>query len=151
MPRVKPEGTSISCFIFTSSPEPDFLILKRNERLGGFWQPISGFAERGESPLDAVYREVKEETGLDEFRQTIDLDYFYTFERDGVQYREHCYALEIDTPTEITLSGEHTDYKWDHYQIALDTLPFQAYKRALKILNGLLTKAKDAPLPPPGS
>lgn len=45
--------------------EGEYLLLKRTERDGGFWQPVTGLIEFGESPVEAALREVREETGLD--------------------------------------------------------------------------------------
>lgn len=45
-----------------------FLLIKRSthvENASGYWCPVAGRVENGETQADAVTREVKEETGLD--------------------------------------------------------------------------------------
>jgi lipoyl(octanoyl) transferase len=41
------------------------LLLKRAPERGGFWQPVTGRMEPGESPLETARRELREETGAD--------------------------------------------------------------------------------------
>jgi lipoyl(octanoyl) transferase len=41
------------------------LLLRRAPERGGFWQPVTGRIEPGESPLEAARRELREETGAD--------------------------------------------------------------------------------------
>lgn len=40
------------------------LLLERTTERGGFWQPVTGRVEAGESPQQAAQRELREETGL---------------------------------------------------------------------------------------
>ena len=80
------------------------LILKRSENLEKFaneWDFPGGHTEVGESDLDALRREVKEETSLDiaspeEILQKGRIKFYKTRQFSGI----------------IELSGEHTEYKW---------------------------------------
>ena len=48
-----------------TNPAAEFLILKRNESLGGFWQPVTGGFEEGDKSLiQSCKREIEEETGI---------------------------------------------------------------------------------------
>ncbi len=40
----------------------EYLMLKRIPEKGGFWQPVTGGMETGETMKDALLRELKEET-----------------------------------------------------------------------------------------
>jgi len=41
-----------------------YLLLKRLPERNGFWQPVTGGLEEGETRTEALYREIREETGI---------------------------------------------------------------------------------------
>ncbi len=41
-----------------------YLLLKRISSIGRFWQPVTGGIEEGETKIEALKREVSEETGI---------------------------------------------------------------------------------------
>ncbi|MFO1444112.1 NUDIX domain-containing protein [Bacillus sp. Bva_UNVM-123] len=55
---------NIVAFLYTLNPELYFLLLKRSQKRGGFWQPVSGGVEKFEPPIQSVKREIFEETGI---------------------------------------------------------------------------------------
>jgi 8-oxo-dGTP diphosphatase len=104
-----------------------YLILKRNqEPFRGQWDIPGGFVEMGESPLDAVVREVREETGLTvvatgvigaftsaygtEGRHTVDIAYrcridHGEFELDTEEKADAAWVALADMP-ELAFAGE---------------------------------------------
>lgn len=85
----------------------------------GFWGPLSGLIEGSEDPELCVIREVKEETGLDikkeslQFQQTI--DHFSKFKKAWVSF--DFYISEVDTFPILNLNMENHGYgffKIDH-------------------------------------
>ncbi|MEK7619419.1 MAG: NUDIX hydrolase [Patescibacteria group bacterium] len=77
------------------------------------WGFPGGKLERGESPLDAVVREVREETGLifgsEEFSF---LTTFYVRWPEG-DFIYHVFRLALqDLPMVRLCEGEHTEYRW---------------------------------------
>ena len=96
------------------------LLLKRNDRVtaGNRWCMPGGKLERNETPLQAVIREVEEETGIvlssaqANFMQTICIR-FLTPKED---YLLHLFktVLPRSQPSDysVTLNQEHTDYLW---------------------------------------
>lgn len=42
----------------------DYLIIKRRENDGGFWQGVTGTVEEGELLVECLIREIKEELGV---------------------------------------------------------------------------------------
>lgn len=116
-----------------------YILLKRNKKRGGFWQPITG----GEEDFDrgdltkTVIREVKEEIGVDISRkQVVKIPYSFKFIcKKGVERTENCFGviLSLKQKRHISLSKEHvaiiysteTEYlksllKFRENQIALD-------------------------------
>ncbi len=63
--------------VYVHRPGPEFLVLRRIERLDGFWQGVTGAPEWGEPDDEAAAREVLEETGLDVAGRVRPVDYRY--------------------------------------------------------------------------
>jgi 8-oxo-dGTP diphosphatase len=98
------------------------LLLRRSatkNHAPGEWEVGSGRVKQGESALDPVLREAKEETGL-----TIDvlgpLDTFHLYRgrarEKAIGITFHCRA----TSGELTLSSEHDEAKWIPIEQLLD-------------------------------
>lgn len=111
-----------------------YLILRRNqEPFAGDWDLPGGFVEMGESPVEAVVREVAEETGLsvtplevigaftsaygDGGRHTVDIAYRCRLERG---------EFELDT-------NEKSDAAWVRLE-DMPTLAFAGERQALAAL-----------------
>ncbi len=114
--------------------EGTYLILKRNEEpFAGEWDLPGGFVEMGESPADAVVREVAEETALrvapteiigaftsaygDSGRHTVDIAYLCRIE--GGEF-------ELDRE-------EKSDAAWFRLE-DMPTLAFAGERQALEVL-----------------
>jgi 8-oxo-dGTP pyrophosphatase MutT (NUDIX family) len=116
--------------------ELEVLVLQRNEAKGGFWQPVTGGVNRGETVLDAAARELHEETGVTAEDSTV-IDDGYTFKftdmHRGKQrtFTEHVVAAVLHPGTEITRSPEHVDHRWESRLGALALLKYDSNKDAL--------------------
>jgi 8-oxo-dGTP diphosphatase len=115
----------------------EYLILKRNEEpFAGEWDLPGGFVEMGESPREAVVREVAEETGLtvaptdlfgaftsaygDTGRHTVDIAYLCRIEHG---------EFELDR-------GEKSDAAWVRLE-EMPELAFDGERQALNVLREL--------------
>jgi len=128
-----------------SNREREFLLLKRLESHGGFWQTVTGSLEEAESHAEAAIREVKEETGfLAAAEQLIDLQLVNIFEiapqwrakyAPGVTHNEEvCFALRIDKQEIRIDPKEHDSWIWADSSRAHELLFWESSKRALATL-----------------
>lgn len=129
---------NVQGFVFVRGKDPKILILKRVPERSGYFQPVSGGIEEGESPVGAVVREISEETGITKLSRIVDLGYEFEYNaiKNGVpmSMKDICFAAEIEEVCPVTLSDEHEDYlwcsveeakiilKWEHNLIALERL-----------------------------
>ncbi len=124
---------------FQANKEPVYLLLRRNPKLGAYWQPVTGFVEKNEPLRQAALREIEEETGFHHPRKILEIDYRFSFTMEDIDV--HCdvdvLAVEVEE-TRVQLSFEHTAYRWLEYQAARKTLHWENNKKALDLLHQLL-------------
>ncbi len=112
----------------------EYLLLKRIPSRGGFWQPVSGRVEEGESELDAAKREVIEETGIEDFLRVEKGFYDFILENEPDK-KSFCFGFEIDLKVKITLDpNEHSEYKWCSFDQSINLIKWPHNKKALKRL-----------------
>jgi len=117
-----------------------FLMLKRNKEKGGFWQPITGGVEEGESLTQAVNRELWEETGISEYLRVINDVYYFEF--DTTEYgklKEYVFGIEVAPDINAKLSPEHTEMKWCTLEESIALLKYDDNKTGFKKLISLLS------------
>jgi len=128
--------------------ETRYLLLKRISELGRFWQPVTGGIEEGETKTQALKREVLEETGIKNLTKIIKdvhyCEFWDYFKREARQrlIKEHVFGVGINSNEKITISWEHTEYKWCSFKEALELLKWKENKEALKKLNDILSVQK---------
>jgi dATP pyrophosphohydrolase len=117
-----------------------FLLLKRNEQKGGFWQPITGGVNPEENLIHAVDRELQEETGVESYLEKINDVYYFEFETEkyGI-IKEYVFGVKISPDTNIKISDEHTEMKWCTLDEALALLKHESNKTGFRNLFSLLS------------
>jgi 8-oxo-dGTP diphosphatase len=108
------DGTFMVAVAFVIEHDDHVLLLKRSmakDHGPGEWEVGSGRVKQGESPLDAVRREAREETGLDvDVVGPLDTFHFYRgkaqVETIGITF--HCRAAN----GHVRLSSEHDEARW---------------------------------------
>ena len=116
-----------------------FLLLKRNEQRGGFWQPVTGGVEEGESLIEAVNRELREETGITKYSRIIENLHYFEFKSEGYgELKEYVFGVEIDSDTAIKISSEHTEMKWCDLDEALTLLKHDSNKVGFRKISHLM-------------
>lgn len=95
----------------------EVLLLRRawdSDFAPGVWEDISGRVHQDESPEDALRREIREETGIEDVHVTGLLRTWHTFRGpEQAEFELVGVAHSCQTVTrEVVLSDEHDDYRW---------------------------------------
>jgi dATP pyrophosphohydrolase len=129
--------------------ERRYLLLKRIDSHGGFWQSVTGSLEGGETHRQAALREVLEETGLAAFDEDLmELGLTNTFEiapqwrsryAPGITHNEEvCFALKVNE-FDVKLDPlEHECYVWVPYERAVGLLYWESNRRAFEATHSRL-------------
>ncbi|MUK39753.1 NUDIX domain-containing protein, partial [Aliivibrio fischeri] len=103
--------------------EVKMLLMKRVK--GGFWCHVAGSIEQGETGIDAIVREFKEETQIDVLNlyNAQYLEQFYEASVNVIQLIP-VFVVMCPPQQEVVLNEEHTEYKWCNLEEALELAPF---------------------------
>ena len=137
--RGKPDMRTVS--VVPIAKDGKVLLLKRSPERGGFWQPVTGRIEPGETPQAAAERELFEETGLRvpvrplEYRHGFALAPGLNRVREGalVVVEEVAFVAQVPEVSQPRLSGEHTEHAWFALEQALLQIPFAGLRKAVKL------------------
>ena len=120
---------------------PEFAVLKRSD--ANYWQFVAGGGEDGETPEQAAERETREEVGI--AGDLIPLDSLSTVPKscfaaadswsdEALVIPEHCFAVDA-SDRDISLSNEHTEFRWVPCEQASSLLKWDSNRNALWELN----------------
>ena len=114
----------------------EYLIIKRSEKDGGFWQGVTGTLEEGEKLKECLIREIKEELGIVNINKISEIEETIQWaKKTGFMITEYVFSVELDRNINITLSEEHDDYKWCDFNEAYQWLGKDNNKNTLKMIN----------------
>ncbi len=109
---MKVQQVTAGGLIFNS--EGKFLIVQRaltDDFMPGYWELSSGGSKYGETPQEAVRREVKEECGIDVVVHTpLAVDHYFIGETQRIMIVFLC--TFVDKNQSIRLSEEHSASAW---------------------------------------
>ena len=123
----------------------EYLLLKTTPEREDFWQPVTGGLEEGETELEALKREVSEETGIKNIVRIVEnVDYFEYPDAHFVKgfdfIKEYVFGIEVDPNERIAIDGkEHSQFKWCSFREALQLLKWEENKKALSKLDQILS------------
>lgn len=131
--------------IIFSPNESGLRILLFKRAKDSSWQPVTGGVDDGEAIIDAAYREVREESGLDAPLRVISDIRTFSFINPPTHRRagpvtEYVYAFEASSDFVPVISSEHTESKWFTVDKAMELLPTDDQRKALSRLEEILSK-----------
>lgn len=135
---------------FIANGRVEYALFKRVDN--GYWQAVAGGGEDQETPLEAARREAFEEAGLPTTAAFIQLDTVepvpvsefkerLLWSQDLYVIPQYCFGATCPGST-ITLSEEHSQYRWVSYEQALRLIKYEGNKTALWELDQRLKRTR---------
>lgn len=127
--------TAAGC-IFYAKDTGKFMLLKRSGEVsdGLTWGTIGGMAEANETPVDALRREIKEETKYKEYIQPKLLNVY----SEG-NFKYFNFLVIVPKEFKPKLNKENVEYQW----FDLENLPSPLHSGVVSMLPHLRTSFKD--------
>ncbi len=112
------------------------LVQKRDTRIRRFrWRLLKGGINKGEAKVDALRREIHEETGMKDIR-ILQQIHAYQFVFKETLHKVSSFLVEADSTEPIRLQeSELSDYLWTDPKTAAKLLYWTNEKEALRKLN----------------
>ena len=148
-----PVEKSAGAVVFYREPDGEIKYLLLQHR-AGHWAFPKGLIEKGEALVDAARREVKEESGFQNFELTDSFKeterYFFKVKYDyqlsrGWRKGQNVlkfvtYFLARAESRDVKLSQEHTDFTWLNFEDALKMITYGGAKKILKKADEFLNR-----------
>ncbi|MDR3608561.1 MAG: NUDIX domain-containing protein [Oligoflexia bacterium] len=126
--------------VYRSGREVQVLILKTRADRGGFWQPVTGSVEAGETSLAGALREAREETGIGRLPRPQALRYSFRYHsRWGNEVTERGYWIDLQGEGRIAPPvridpHEHVKSRWVSVSAARHKIRFPSNRKLLDLV-----------------
>ena len=132
--------------VWIVSAEKRILLLQTTAERGGYWQPVTGGVESGESHLEAAIREANEETGMtrDLLRGCRALGAECVFDGRWGQAHEVCFGIVLPAlpdgrdPVVLWDPREHQGARWVSVSEVESLLTFESNRMGFIALKNAL-------------
>ena len=134
-----------SCGIILFHSE-DFLLIQHSSnsnKVEGHWDFPKGHVEENETELETASRELKEETGIDDFRLIDNFKHRITYnvnKNNKLIPKEVILFLAESYTKVVELSSEHQNYVWQNFELSQNRLTYANAKEALAKAKSFLEK-----------
>ena len=145
---MKIKSNLIEAHIFRRSgnEEIEFLAMKRVQEgsYPNIWQMVTGEIQRNEKAYKTAFREIKEETGLTPLRLWVlpKINSFYSSEDDCI-FMIPVFAAEVNIDDFVTLSFEHSEFKWVDKTEIIKLLAWPGQKKSAEIISEYLLRENE--------
>jgi len=120
---------SVGALIYSSSTKRYLFLLRDGTKYAGTWGLSGGKVEQSERVIDALYREIMEETGTDlSLCKTIPIE---TFTSDNRKFIYYTFLVSVEKEFIPELNHEHRGYCW----VALNDHPKPLHPGVWKTFN----------------
>jgi dATP pyrophosphohydrolase len=142
----KTKMKQIDSYIYRNTGNgPLYLMLKRSpgKYYEHLWQGVAGKIEKGETAVQTVVRELKEETGKDPIKIFVadHIASFYNAKYNQI-FMVPIFGIEVEG-SEVQLSEEHSEYKWVPFEDALNLLTWKGQKEGLRTVHDEVISKDD--------
>lgn len=124
---------AVSCVVLRQldNGNTEQLLVRRRPEDGDFWSHIGGGVEPGETAVQAIVRELHEETGLvpERLYNGEHIEQFYQVSKNQILMMPLFVAF-VETRQQVRLNAEHSAYDWCDLATALARVPFAGQQRA---------------------
>lgn len=122
------------------------LLLKRTDVAGGFWQPVTGVVEPGETDLEAAVRELNEETAIVQgdltdltLKQSFLIDPEFMKGDRPAFASERAFSLAVDSPLDVVIDPEeHADSGWFTFAEAYERIRWSDDKYVIQLIERIM-------------
>lgn len=123
----------VKVFVYRfSGRDLHYLMLKHPPQWEGFWGPVTGPIQPWENTERAVLREVREETGILEPKQLLDLKAPDRLQLGDEELVEWVYGYQASSSLpEIQLAPKLEGFRWDTFEQAFQSMEMAEDRNAM--------------------
>lgn len=107
--EVPEESYIVVVLVYIQNSEGKFLIQKRSARKNGLYATTGGHPKSGESSIEGIITEIKEEIGLDIKQEDLTLYYGGRSESERVFWDDYYIKMDIDDISKLKLQEEEVE------------------------------------------